>query len=220
MIHLLKLGGSLIAESPRILKYLNKTINPDNKVIIVPGGSIFADNIREIAEEYNVNDSTAHWMAILAMEQYAYYLAGNVENIELVHDTTQITSTISILLPYTYIRKMGLASKLPQNWDITSDSITAMIAHELGLNKFIKVTDVDGILDYNNDNEVIERISTAELSKMNSSCTDKHLPIFLERSSMQCIVVNGKYPNRIARIINEEVVLGTTIYPHNNIQTV
>ena len=43
--------------------------------LVVPGGGPMADLVREIYSRGDLSQEAAHWMAILAMEQYAYFLA-------------------------------------------------------------------------------------------------------------------------------------------------
>ena len=43
--------------------------------LVVPGGGPMADLVREIYSRWDLSDEAAHWMAVLAMEQYAHFLA-------------------------------------------------------------------------------------------------------------------------------------------------
>lgn len=43
-------------------------------VLIVPGGGPFADSVRVADEKFGIGAEASHWMAVLSMEQYAYYL--------------------------------------------------------------------------------------------------------------------------------------------------
>ena len=42
-------------------------------ILIVPGGGMFADAVRAADEKFSLSADAAHWMAILGMEQYAFY---------------------------------------------------------------------------------------------------------------------------------------------------
>jgi aspartokinase-like uncharacterized kinase len=51
---------------------------------------------------------------------------------------------IPVLAPYAWIRA---TDTLPHSWDITSDSIAAFIAGDLGAHELILVKPIDGSLD-------------------------------------------------------------------------
>ena len=221
--YVLKLGGSLMKDSDRILNYLKRKITVEDntlydyddlknlRVIIIPGGGSFADMIRETGRSHGLDDENLHWMAILAMEQYGYLLKSET-GIPVFHDFEEIENSdevICILLPYGILRKYD---PLPHNWDVTSDSIAAWIAGETG-SRYIKATDVDGILKNGN---LIDSISTKDLKKeIRLSCTDPYLPFVLEKYSIDCIIINGRYPHRFIEYITEHDTTGTCIYVEN-----
>src|SRR3972149_2570085 len=65
-----KLGGSLIntCDLPSTLKTLAD--HGAGNVVIVPGGGVFADQVRYLQKELQIDDTTAHRMALRAMEQF------------------------------------------------------------------------------------------------------------------------------------------------------
>ena len=72
-----KVGGSLGAR-PRTLRRLMSTLAVlarRHPLVVVPGGGPFADQVRRADRRFGLGDSPAHWMAILAMDQYAHLLA-------------------------------------------------------------------------------------------------------------------------------------------------
>ena len=74
--YVLKLGGSLIDTSRDLMRALISLADEeDSSYLVVPGGGPFADLIREVSAKMGLGDEAAHWMAVLAMEQYAYLLA-------------------------------------------------------------------------------------------------------------------------------------------------
>ena len=72
---IVKIGGSLLGspELPRWLEVLVKFSK--GHVIIVPGGGLFADAVREGQKLTNASDAVAHQLALLAMDQFALLLA-------------------------------------------------------------------------------------------------------------------------------------------------
>ena len=204
-----KLGGSLINSAPDIVnkltEYLETSKDRDIAILIVPGGSIFADTIRKADKQYNIGEVAAHWMAILAMEQYGHYLIDKtgVKGIESIDD---LQSGISVLLPYRLLRDRD---ELAHSWDVTSDTIAAWVANMIGIDaRFVKVTDVDGVLV---ENELIREIGATDLLDMGTTCVDIGLPEFIRANNMDCVVVNGHYPERVVAAVEEDTVIGTYI---------
>ncbi len=153
------------------------------KILIVPGGGIFADTVRRV----NTSQEAAHWMAVLAMEQYGYFLAdGN--SVKLI-DELNVGDGVSILLPYNFLKKKD---ELPHTWDVTSDTIAAWVALQQKA-RFIKATDVDGIYI---DGMLKKEVFADELVGK-ETCVDAMLPHFLIKNKMDCEIVNGNCPGRL-----------------------
>lgn len=192
-----KIGGSLIHRAGEIVKEIVDYSNAAGEtILIVPGGSVFADTVRKV----KASDEASHWMAILAMEQYGYYIADGGDA-ELVDDI-RVGEGAYILLPYAFLKKKD---ELPHTWDVTSDTIAAWVAHELGA-RYIKLTDVDGIFL---DGELIKEIKAEELSGK-ETCVDGELPRFLIKNKMNCEIFNGNCPGRLTNALRGKVT-GTLI---------
>ena len=145
-ILVVKVGGSLMEKVSSVIAALKAAASsPDcafEKIILVPGGGIFADEVRRM----NADDETSHWMAILAMEKFGYVISAlgipAVDGFDDclsgaggANDTNSINSINStnnekllLLLPYRFMREYD---PLPHSWDITSDSIAAWAASAL-----------------------------------------------------------------------------------------
>jgi len=199
-IRVIKLGGSLMEHGRAIIRNLRDYAVANNlRLVIVPGGGPFAMAVRALADK--LSDEAAHWMAVLAMHQYGLFLAnGNAEFplIETLDDVIEDRDGgVSILLPYKILKD---DDRLPHTWDVTSDTIAAFIAYKLGERCFIKLTNVDGILDA--EGRVIERVDIEEIVKSSKdNCIDDALPGFLSEHNMYCIIVNGRYPQRVKAIL-------------------
>ena len=188
----------MIQSARRIVKDLIEYTNSTSEtIIVVPGGSIFADTVRRV----DPGEESAHWMAVLAMEQYGYYLADGtgatlIDSLEIPAKGTYI------LLPYRILKEKD---ELPHTWDVTSDTIAAWVALKLGA-RFIKVTDVDGIyLDGLLQNE----LNAKELIGK-ETCVDAELPNFLMKYNMNCEIINGNCPGRVVNALKGNII-GTLI---------
>jgi aspartokinase-like uncharacterized kinase len=113
----------------------------DCKLLVVPGGGPFAEAVRDVDRRLGLEDTAAHWMAVLAMDQYAQLIVSRLANGVLVTDAGEIgaalaTGHIPILAPYRWLRE---ADPLPHSWDVTSDSIAAWVAGQLGARRLVLV---------------------------------------------------------------------------------
>src|SRR5205823_5007158 len=75
-----KFGGGLLAypESFDAALTAIASVARKNRLLVVPGGGLFADAVREVDRRVRLSDDAAHWMAILAMDQYAHVVAGRL----------------------------------------------------------------------------------------------------------------------------------------------
>jgi len=138
-----KIGGSLLAHRELLESTLAAIVEESTRarVAIVPGGGSFADAVREADRRFDLADDTAHWMAVLAMDQYAHLLAGLRAELALAFSVRDVHSTIAsgripIIAPYRWLRE---ADPLPHSWDVTSDSISAWFASTLGATQLVLV---------------------------------------------------------------------------------
>ena len=128
-----KIGGSLLG-SPELERWLEIFVKySDGKIIIVPGGGVFADAVREAQKLSKISDKAAHRLAVLAMDQYGHLLHSLNSKLatassELEIDERTWQHRAIVWLP----SQMVLADDtIPKNWDVTSDSIAAWLAEKL-----------------------------------------------------------------------------------------
>lgn len=138
----IKLGGSLMGSS-ELPSWLNsiESVSENSNIIIVPGGGKFADSVRNLQTKYQFDDLVAHKMALLAMCQYGYLLAGMNSKLKIIDDIDVITSNLDKQLPLLWL-PLGLCddnSEIPASWDFTSDSIALWLASKLTADKLILV---------------------------------------------------------------------------------
>jgi 5-(aminomethyl)-3-furanmethanol phosphate kinase len=138
-----KVGGSLLKEEGMLalaIAALERTA-PIRTLLVVPGGGPFADTVREVDRRLRLSADDAHWMAILAMEQFALLLVTRLRNAELVYHPGDMARAHSrgllpVLAPYQWLRE---ADPLPHSWDVTSDSIAAWVAAAVGARHLILI---------------------------------------------------------------------------------
>lgn len=139
----IKLGGALTAAPARLALACRSVgeLAARGPVAVVPGGGPFADLVRQVQQDLGASDDAAHWMAILAMDQYAEVLAEKIARAELVHAPDGVNAALSagrvpVLAPSRWLRQ---ADPLAHSWNVTSDSLAAWIAGELGAERLLLV---------------------------------------------------------------------------------
>lgn len=138
-----KVGGAAF-RGPHALAPLAEalaTAGRDLPILVVPGGGGFADRVREIDREFGLTDSAAHWMAVAAMDQSAFLLADQIRGATIVTGLGSISTAIEggripVLAPSTWL---AACDPLPHSWDVTSDSIAAWMAGQVGARRLVLV---------------------------------------------------------------------------------
>ena len=145
-INVIKIGGGLAA-IPAALQPVCRAVEEAARaacIVVVPGGGPFADIVRKFDRESGLSPTAAHWMAMLAMDQYAFALADRMPGAVLVDDPGSVPEVlaqgkVAVLAPSRWMRS---ADVLPHSWDVTSDSIAAFIAGALGASRLILIKPV------------------------------------------------------------------------------
>src|SRR5574337_311934 len=104
------------------------------KVLVIPGGGVFADLVRAEYRRVRLTERAAHRMAILAMDQYGLQLCDLASRAAPASSLNQVREVIrSGRLP-VYLSSRSLARHDPftHSWGVTSDSIAAYVAGRVG----------------------------------------------------------------------------------------
>ena len=139
---IIKLGGSLSCSDMLIncLNMLEK--NYMNKgAVIVPGGGAFADQVRLAQQHWQFDDTTAHRMAVLAMQQMALLFKGLKPDFVIADSIAAIKNHLNrqrIVIWSPDIIELDNAG-IPASWDITSDSLAAWLAKTLSATELILI---------------------------------------------------------------------------------
>jgi aspartokinase-like uncharacterized kinase len=215
-----KVGGSL-ALYPEKLKALCTKLNEiskEHRLVVVPGGGEFADAVRCLDERFSLSCGASHRMAILGMDQYGLLLS------DLITDSVAVSKLeetkyfldlgkLPVFLPSNLLLK---EDPLENSWNVTSDSIAVYLADRLEVSKVLLVKDVDGV--YPNDPKkhpdakLIKNLSASQLLAMNKrTSVDKALPKLLLKTSIDCFVVNGLFPERVEALLEGRDAVCTLI---------
>jgi aspartokinase-like uncharacterized kinase len=187
-----KFGGSLLDCAPFLVSLL---VDAPRPILVVPGGGPFADVVRSL----DPAPDAAHWMACAAMEQLGLHLAGlGLPAIQAL----QVPNTPSVLLPYRLLRDRD---PLPHSWRISSDTIAAWCAAELGCDLLLAKS-VDGIIA---DGKLIETVT----APFETHAVDPCLIPFAITHGVRVVFVNARVPGRLTEALRDEPVPGTRIDP-------
>lgn len=187
-----KLGGSLLDCAPSLVPLLAAAPRP---LLLVPGGGPFADAVRTL----DPAPDAAHWMACAAMEQVGLYLASlGLPGVEAL----RVPDAPSVLLPYRLLRD---CDPLPHSWRVSSDTIAAWCAAELGC-ELLLAKSVDGIVA----GGVLAETVTAPVE---TDAVDPCLVPFVFARRVRTRIVNARAPGRLARALRDEPVPGTRLDP-------
>ena len=155
----MKVGGGLLAHVEDFETVLAMIVaaGRERRLLVVPGGGPFADAVRDVDRRLRLSAAAAHWMAVLAMDQYAHLIADRLAGGVVVVDRQAVETALEarrvpVLAPFRWMRD---ADPLPHGWDVTSDSIAAWIASATGANRVVLVKP-PGARDGKTDAELVD----------------------------------------------------------------
>jgi 5-(aminomethyl)-3-furanmethanol phosphate kinase len=202
-----KVGGSLArGESLEELGARVAELGRRHRLLVVPGGGVFADAVREQDARFGLRPSTAHWMAVLAMEQYAHLLCELIPGGGLVRTLAEAEAcaargVAAVLLPWELLRH---SEALPHSWAVTSDSIAAWIAREAAAPLLVLLKDRHGMA-------CLETVAAAAAPSPRVTVTaselaaaevvDGYFERVLEGTRFELWIVNGERPERLVELL-------------------
>ncbi len=200
-----KIGGSLFPDYA-----INLANNLENtSSVIILGGGEFANLIRKYDVEQEFSDEINHWTAIDCMDIIAKLVNDKVDSAKIAYSIEDVKEIDEEGFTPIFVVSQFLKSEDPFkcSWDVTSDSIAAYVAHLLNANLLI-VTDVNGI--YTQEPEepgstFISKIDATTLLTFQESSVDVMLPSLLLKFGSDCYVVNGKFPERVLSLIDDNI---------------
>ncbi len=213
---IVKVGGSL-GQGPGLVSLMETLValGTQHDILIIPGGGLFADAIRDYDRRYGLDFRAAHWMAILAMDQYAHLLSSLVPKTCLVRNFKDVQRArkkgmLPVLLTYDLLREKD---DLPNTWDLTSDSIAAWVAIRTKSCQLVLLKSVDGVFVPGKDDvtpeALLKFISIKQLN--DSKIVDPFLASMVEKTQLDLWLVNGKHPKRIRRLFDSGATLGSRL---------
>ena len=200
-----KIGGSLF---PEYAIELANQLKGTNSLIILGGGE-FANLIRRYDCGMKFSDEANHWTAIDCMDIIAKLVNDKVDSARLAYTIDEANEISEDGFTPIFVVSQFLKAEDPFecSWDVTSDSIAAYVANLLNANLFI-VTNVNGIYTQEPKepgSTFISKIDATTLLTFQESSIDVMLPTLLLRYGTDCYVVNGKCPERVMSLIDDNI---------------
>ena len=219
MLSVVKVGGGLGRgagdEALRALCRVLGELGERHPLLVVPGGAWFADAVRDADRRFALPATTSHRMAVLGMEQFGWLLSelipGAVRCAGLARARQLGAGQAAVLLP------AGLPLQaLPSAWEVTSDSIAAWVAGQVGAGRLVLVKEVEGLFaDWPARAEPLVRLSVAELAALRASGqaagVDEYLPTVLEGVQFETWVIGGRDPEHVVELLERGTTMGTQI---------
>ena len=128
-----KLGGSVV-RSGALASWLEVIAEARTPVVIVPGGGALADEVRSCQQQLGFGEASAHRMALLAMDQLAWAVAGVRPGIE-VGTTEEVLRAIlgrGLVAVWAPSGLIAERTDIEATWRLTSDSLALWLAGKLG----------------------------------------------------------------------------------------
>jgi 5-(aminomethyl)-3-furanmethanol phosphate kinase len=127
-----KLGGSVV-RSTELQPWLDAIAQGAGRIVVVPGGGALADEVRSSQSSLGFGDTAAHRMALLAMDQLAWAVAGLRPGFEVCDTEAALRDAlarrqVAVWAPYALVSNR---SDIPQSWTVTSDSLALWLSGRL-----------------------------------------------------------------------------------------
>ncbi|HSI45382.1 MAG TPA: hypothetical protein VK950_04340 [Methylophilus sp.] len=214
----IKLGGS-VTQHASLLKWLQLVVRwGDGKAIIVPGGGVYADAVREFQQlrerlpDGHITDVQAHALAIYAMDQMARSLVAMVPELALVRNPLEIAERGwqhrgLVWLPSEMALNPELwgDTTLPENWETTSDSLAAWLACQL---------EASHLLLIKSDDRLLAPKPAYELADLQAEgILDTGLSSILPQATFQSWVMHQSHVDAFEQGLNAQTLSGRLTHP-------
>ena len=128
-----KLGGSVV-RSAELTPWLDTIAAAPRPIVVVPGGGALADEVRACQSQLGFGDASAHRMALLAMDQLAWAVAGLRQGFAVGATEGELRAalgqgSVAVWAPYALIAER---TDIEESWRLTSDSLALWLAGRIG----------------------------------------------------------------------------------------
>ena len=203
MLTVVKVGGALARDDGALRAWCAQiaACGARHPLLVVPGGGAFADAVRRYDDRVGLRGETAHWMAILAMDQFGWALSDLIPGAVRRHDLGPVRAgAVSILLPAALLRERD---PLPASWDVTADSIAAWVAGAASAPSA-------SCSSRRSRTWRAAELTVDELEALRPEGVDAYLPVALRAARVETWVI-GSEPERLAELLDTGRTTGTRV---------
>lgn len=176
MLTVIKLGGSLYHNQQLSDCLQNISDFAEHQaVVLVAGGGPFADLVRQAQQDHGFSDKTAHQMAINAMRQFALLLIDLLPDAYIFSQPDQSlpANGLSLWLPDD---SQLMTADLPQNWQVTADSLALWLAQKVNASQLILIKSC--------------AVGSAQISDLSEQgIVDAHFAKLYQRQPLPCSLI-------------------------------
>ena len=136
----IKIGGSLFREPafPHRLQQWMAQDDRQTQTVLMAGGGPLADAVRELDQIHDLDETFCHWLCVDILSLSSRLLAHWLPHVEHVDTWSEISVWKEgpiIFDPQPWIREQLQDGE--KSWRVTSDSIAALVAIELGADELV-----------------------------------------------------------------------------------
>ena len=200
---IVKLGGSL-CDAAHLYDWL-ALLADAGSLVVVPGGGPFADQVRRAQQRWGFDDSSAHIMALLAMEQFGRMLCGLRPGLVAAASLRQMAEVLERgETPVWMPSAMVLSDPgIEHSWEVTSDSLAAWLGGQLGADRLLLVKS----LSLEGDGLPAETLAERGV-------VDAQFGGYLQRSGIRAWVMAGDEHARFGEVLRGSPAATTAILAH------
>ena len=214
-----KLGGSILdhnAETAALVPHITELAHK-HRILILTGGGQAAKRIKANQRTSGTDFYTCWRAGVLCLEVNAHLLASYSTHLKVVSSPTEIATCFATGGTGVFAPLGAIVNSLylVPDWEATTDSIGLHFASALGAQRYVIVSDVDGIYE-KRPGEMpwgapIATLSIDELERLPSSKLDPAFCAYFRRQALSTVIVNGRHPDRVSAAIQGNATIGTRI---------
>jgi len=219
----IRIGGSVVASppNPRLIQKYAEVINrlraQGHELVIIVGGGAPARQYIQLAKDVGLTEQEQDEVAITVSRLFAQLLAMKLGGLEWKNVPTSLEDAQELLSEKGIVVMGGLKPGM------TTDTVAAMVASQLGADFIVKSTDQDGVYTKDPkkhaDARKIDTLGFDELSQLMEQdrhkagihqIIDPEAVRLLKAKHIKTFVVNGANPDNLIAVLEGKKV-GTTI---------
>lgn len=163
VFRVVRVGGSLLTWDellPRLRKWIDE--QPPANTVFIAGGGPWVELLRQSAARFHIDEPTAHVLCLRAMSTTANLLAEITQTpvVVSIEEVLKLGSDEVVFDVYYHTEHIDRKKKnaLPRSWDVTSDSIAARVASDLGASELVLLKSAECTPEHYRDRKKLSEI--------------------------------------------------------------